>query len=119
MTESIPNNFEDFWLFYLSQHRDPVNRAIHVAGTLTALGLAAVSPAFPPAFLAAPVVGYGFAWVGHFVFEKNRPASWISAKAFAWSFRGDLRMAGLTLTGRLPPELERMAARYPAGAITA
>ncbi len=39
-------------------------------------------------FVAAPLVGYGFAWVGHFVFEKE-PA-------------GDVQISALQLGGRFP-----------------
>ena len=47
--------------------------------------------------LAAPVVGYGFAWVGHFFFEKNRPATF---KYPLWSLMGDWRMFFETITGK-------------------
>ena len=69
-------------------------------------------PLVPPALAAAPVVGYGLAWIGHFAFEKNRPASWHSAKHFAWSFRGDLRMWRLTVTGLMDAEVERIEDVY-------
>lgn len=103
MSDSSPQSFEEFWPFYVSQHLDPVNRALHVAGTGLALGCVAASPVVPQALLAAPVLGYGLAWIGHFVFEKNKPATF---KAPLWSLRGDLRMFARTLTGRMGPELE-------------
>ena len=47
--------------------------------------------------LAMPVIGYGFAWVGHFFFEKNRPATF---KYPLWSLMGDWRMFFETVSGR-------------------
>ena len=106
-----PSTFEEFWPYYVSQHRDAANRRLHFVGTTLAMGCVAIAPLVPPALAAAPVVGYGLAWIGHFAFEKNRPASWHSAKHFAWSFRGDLRMWRLTVTGLMDAEVERIA-RY-------
>ena len=50
-------------------------------------------------FVAGLLSGYGFAWVGHFVFEKNRPASF---KRPLWSFMGDWRMYFDIWTGKVP-----------------
>ncbi len=107
-----PSTFEEFWPYYVSQHRDPRCRRLHFVGTTLAMGCVAVSPIVPPAIVAAPVVGYGLAWIGHFVFEKNRPASWHSAKYFAWSFRGDLRMWRMMLAGDMDAEVERIEDVY-------
>ncbi|MNX05901.1 hypothetical protein D3C86_355280 [compost metagenome] len=93
--------FEEFWPYYLEQHRHPVSRACHLAGTTLALlciGLAlTTSPAWA---LAAPLGGYGLAWLGHFAFEHNRPATF---RHPLWSLRADFRMFRLMLTGRLGP----------------
>jgi hypothetical protein len=40
-------------------------------------------------WIIMPICGYGFAWIGHFFFEKNKPASF---KHPLWSFIGDIRM---------------------------
>jgi hypothetical protein len=101
-----PASFEEFWPYYVSQHRNKTNRRLHFIGTTLAMGCVAISPWYRSALLAAPVFGYGLAWIGHFAFEKNRPASWHSAKHFAWSFRGDLRMWRLMLTGKMDAEVE-------------
>jgi hypothetical protein len=91
-------SFEEFWPYYLSQHADPVCRKLHVVGTGIAIGMLAATPAFPPLALAAPIVGYGFSWVGHFFFERNKPAAFRNP---LWSLRADLRMLRLALSGRL------------------
>lgn len=103
--------FAEFWPYYLAQHRHPLCRGLHLAGTLAALvclGLAlAVSPLWG---LAAPLVGYGLAWVGHFAFERNQPATF---RHPLWSLRADVKMFGLMVTGRLgraaPPEAQAEA----------
>jgi len=97
--------FEEFWPHYVSQHQDPRCRALHVAGTGLGLAGLAVSPVFPPALPAGIAAGYALSWIGHFAFEKNTPASWVSPKHFAWSLRGDLRMFRLTLSGKMQSEL--------------
>ena len=103
-----PTSFEEFWPYYVSQHRNKTCRQLHFVGTSIAMGCLAVSPFYPPAALAAPVAGYGFAWIGHFVFEKNKPASWGGVKEFAWSLRGDLRMWRYMLTGKMDAEVDRV-----------
>ena len=98
-------SYEEFWPFYVSQHRDPTCRRLHFVGTTLVLASfvagVLVSPLF---FLAAPLAGYGFAWVGHFAFEKNRPATFTYP---LWSLRGDFRMYRLMWLGRMEPEVER------------
>ncbi len=99
-------SFEEFWPFYLGEHRNPRNRALHYLGTSSALiltGSAAIAR-LPLLLLLVPVVGYAPAWIGHFVVEHNRPATF---KHPLWSLRGDLRMLRLRLLGRLPAELRR------------
>src|SRR5690606_14964103 len=70
-------SFADFYPFYLEEHGHPVNRRLHFIGTslvLLILVSALVSGHFVYLWLL-PLVGYGFAWVGHFFIEKNRPAT--------------------------------------------
>jgi hypothetical protein len=107
-------SYEAFWPFYVSQHLNPTCRALHFAGTtIVYLLLALAVVATPYWLLAAPVVGYGFAWVGHFAFEKNRPATFTYP---LWSLRGDFRMHRLMLLGKMQPEIDRAAALFPATA---
>lgn len=109
-----PQSFEEFWPYYVSQHRNKTSRQLHFIGTSIAMGCVAVAPVYPPALLLAPVAGYGFAWVGHFMFEKNKPASWGGLQAVAWSLRGDLRMWKKTLDGTMDAEVEQLAPVYEA-----
>jgi len=100
-------SFEEFWPHYVHAHRDPRNRALHYAGTTAVLGtVAAATLTLNPAWLLlAPVVGYGPAWVGHFVFEKNKPATFEHP---LWSLRGDFKMYLLAVRGRMGAEVERV-----------
>ncbi len=93
-------SYDEFFLHYLRQHREPQNRLLHACGTGLGLIIVAVSLALRHpwfALLFVPV-GYGFAWVGHLVVERNHPATWGHPW---WSFISDFRMLGLMLTGRL------------------
>jgi hypothetical protein len=93
-------SFREFYPFYLSEHRNPTCRKLHFAGStlVIALVVAAVAFANPWLLLLVPVAGYGFAWVGHFGFEKNRPATFTYP---AWSFAGDWVMYWQLLTGKI------------------
>jgi hypothetical protein len=102
--------YGDFWHRYLAAHADPRTRAIHYLGT----GLALVCVATAAASLdwrwlvAAPAVGYGFAWFGHAAFERNRPETF--GHPF-WSLYSDFRMLALFLAGRLGAELRQAPSR--------
>lgn len=109
-----PTTFEEFWPYYVSQHRDPTCRRLHFVGTTLAMACVAVAPVAPGALLAAPVVGYGLAWIGHFAFEKNKPATWGGAQFALWSLRGDLRMWRHMVSGTMDAEVERLADPAPA-----
>jgi len=102
-------NYEEFFTFYLGEHSDPRNRAMHAAGTV--LGLCTVIIPFaighPWYALLWPVVAYSFAWTGHFLIEGNKPATF--GHPF-WSFVSDFRMLGLMLTGRLKARMASAAA---------
>lgn len=80
--------FAEFYPFYLSEHRNRTCRRLHFAGSTLALICLAtgVWRGDPLYLLYGLLCGYGFAWVGHFVFEKNKPASF---KRPLFSFMGD------------------------------
>lgn len=71
------NSFAEFYPYYLQEHGHPVSRRLHFIGTglVIALLVWVVLSGNFWWLLALPVVGYGFAWVGHFFFEKNKPAT--------------------------------------------
>lgn len=104
------HSYDDFFNFYLEQHRHPGNRALHGLGTI--LGIAVVIVALTLghpwfALLFFPV-GYGFAWTGHFLVERNKPATF--GHPF-WSFISDFRMLGLMVAGRLDSRLQAARAQ--------
>jgi hypothetical protein len=105
-------DYEQFFTFYLGEHSDPRNRAMHAAGTM--LGLCTLIVPFvvghPWYALLWPLVAYGFAWTGHFLIEGNKPATF--GHPF-WSFISDFRMLGLMLTGRLDKRLKRSTTVLP------
>ncbi|SET56986.1 DUF962 domain-containing protein [Thalassotalea agarivorans] len=91
--------FKEFYPFYLSQHENKTSRYLHYIGT--SLGLVLFVYALvvqnPWLLLVSFVCGYGFAWVGHFFFEKNKPATF----QYPWySFLGDWVMLWQFLTGK-------------------
>jgi hypothetical protein len=97
MSEARYQSFRDFYPFYLTEHVNPVSRRLHVVGTGLALLFVAVGIVADARFLiAAPLAGYGFAWVGHYVFEKNKPATF---KYPLWSLAGDFRLFFETVSG--------------------
>ncbi|WP_210643404.1 MULTISPECIES: DUF962 domain-containing protein [unclassified Pseudomonas] len=71
------NTFAEFYPYYLSEHSNSTCRRLHFAGTslLILIFILALVAGSWWWLLALPVAGYGFAWVGHFFFEKNRPAT--------------------------------------------
>jgi hypothetical protein len=94
-------SFAEFYPFYLAEHANRTCRRLHFAGTSLVIGcvLAAVVSSNPWWLLAAPLCGYGFAWVGHFFFEHNRPATFTHP---LYSLAGDWVMYKEMLTGRIP-----------------
>ncbi len=92
--------FADFYPFYLAEHSNPVCRRLHYAGSLLVLGILAYALISQQWLwlLAMPLAGYGFAWIGHFIFEKNRPATF---QYPLYSFLGDWVMLKDMLTGKI------------------
>ncbi|MCW5663518.1 MAG: DUF962 domain-containing protein [Piscinibacter sp.] len=94
-------SFAEFYPFYLGEHANRSCRRLHFLGSTLALVCLAllVATGRPLYLLLGLVAGYGCAWIGHFVFEKNRPASF---KRPLYSFLGDWVMYKDIWTGRIP-----------------
>ncbi len=94
-------SFREFYPFYLSEHANRTSRRLHFIGSCGVLALVATAFVRQQGgwLLGALFCGYGFAWVGHFFFEKNRPATF---KHPFYSFAGDWVMFKDILIGRIP-----------------
>jgi hypothetical protein len=95
------NSFKEFYPFYLSQHQNSICRKLHFIGLL--LGIAWLFIVFaaklnPWFILISLAFGYGFGFIGHFIFEKNKPATF---KNPFYSFAGDIKMMIDLLTGKI------------------
>ncbi|WP_108946001.1 Mpo1-like protein [Shewanella fidelis] len=91
--------FSEFYPFYLSQHQHKICRVLHYIGSSLVIMLFAyicLSQRWS-LMLLLPIIGYGFAWVGHFVFEKNRPATF---EYPLYSFMADWVMLFQAITKR-------------------
>jgi len=104
---SPPRNFQEFWPYYLGEHRQPINRALHYVGTFSALCLLGyiITNRYWGLMLLGLLVGYGPAWIGHFFVENNKPASF---KYPLWSFMADVKMLTLKLGGLMDGEMTRL-----------
>jgi hypothetical protein len=93
-------SFREFYPFYLSEHANGTSRRLHFIGScgVIVLLVVAIVRGNPWWLLAALLCGYGFAWVGHFFFERNRPATF---KHPFYSFAGDWVMFKDILVGRV------------------
>ena len=100
----MPNDsietYQEFYKFYLSQHRNKTCRLLHVIGTtlVFALAITALYHNIPKLWILVPIAGYGFAWAGHYFFEKNKPATF---KYPLWSLKSDFKMYFDILSGKI------------------
>lgn len=107
MAERRITSFEEFWPFYIGEHRVPLSRGLHYAGTTIATTTAIIAATTGRWWLLplALVFGYGPAWVGHFFIENNKPASF---KYPLWSLRSDYKMLWLAARGKMAAEVTRL-----------
>ncbi len=92
--------FGEFYPYYLKEHSNKTCRLLHVIGTTVVLALVITAIYYNNRLLwiLVPVAGYGFAWVGHYFFEKNKPATF---KHPIWSLRSDFKMYFEILSGKI------------------
>ena len=93
-------SFREFYPYYLGEHANVACRRLHVVGSTLVLGAiaTAVLSRNPWWLLLVPLLGYGFAWIGHFAFEKNKPATF---RHPLYSLMGDWVMYVDVLRGRV------------------
>lgn len=97
--------FKEFYPYYLTEHSDSVCRATHYTGTTLLFVVVGAAIYFSNAkiLFLLPVVGYGFAWLGHFAFEKNKPATF---QYPFYSLGSDFVMYFHFLTGQIDKKLD-------------
>jgi hypothetical protein len=102
--------YDQFWLRYLRAHSHSSTRALHYIGSVLALGtlVFAVATLNWRGLIAAPLIGYTFAWTAHFAIEHNRPETF--GHPF-WSLFSDYRMLLLAISFRLAPHLRHAGLR--------
>jgi hypothetical protein len=95
------NSFAEFYPYYLSEHGNSTCRRLHFVGTTLVIGILAyaIGRGSLGLLLALPVAGYSFAWIGHFFFEKNRPATFQHP---FYSLLGDFVMYRDMILGKVP-----------------
>ena len=101
------SSFKDFWPYYLSEHLNTTSRRLHYLGTSMVI-IATVLCLLNAKFLwlcVVPLLGYGPAWVGHFFFEKNKPATFDYP---LYSLFADFKMFYLMLTGQIANEIDQI-----------
>jgi hypothetical protein len=101
------NTFEEFWLYYVREHSTAGCRLLHFIGST--LGIVCLVSTFITGNLwfipLGLALGYSFAWIGHFLIEHNKPATF---QYPLWSFLADWKMWRIMLLGRISEEIERI-----------
>ena len=103
-TEKKYTSFWSFYPYYLTEHSDAKNRSLHFVGTALIIGflIAGIVLKKWQLIAAIPICGYGFAWVGNFFIEKNRPATFTYP---LYSLGSDFVMFWHMLTGQIKTKI--------------
>ena len=94
------NSFKEFYPFYLSEHSKKSTKILHMIGSILVIYILIYSIKNQDwsKLYFLPITGYGFAWIGHFFFEKNKPATF---KYPLYSFIGDWAMLKDIIIGKV------------------
>jgi len=92
-------SYSEFYKFYLTEHRNKTSRTLHFIGTFLVFVIIGVAIYYGWSWkwFLVPVIGYGFAWVGHAFFEKNKPATF---RYPLWSLISDFKLFFEILFGK-------------------
>lgn len=98
-------SFNEFYPYYLTEHARPINHWLHFVGTLGVIScfVVGLATANGKLLFMMPFFGYGFAWFGHFIFEKNRPATFTYP---LYSLGSDFVMFWHILTGQITKKMD-------------
>ena len=104
VTEKKYTSFWSFYPYYLTEHSNAKNRSLHFIGTALIIGFLIAGIIFKKwqFIIAIPFCGYGFAWIGHFFIEKNRPATFTYP---LYSLGSDFVMFWHILTGQIKKKM--------------
>lgn len=107
MSDKDFRDFDEFWPFYVKEHKKKSTRLLHFIGTTGAMACVAGGLLTKRRWLlaVAPVVGYGPAWISHFFIEGNKPASF---KYPLYSLKADLVMWSKMVRFQMTDEVERI-----------
>jgi len=102
-----PETFEQFWDYYVGEHKEKATRILHFIGTTIAVSCFAGGLFTRKRWLLliAPIAGYGPAWFSHFFIEKNKPATFTYP---LWSLQADFVMWWKMATGTMQAEVDRV-----------
>lgn len=93
-------SYNEFYIFYLKEHSNKTCRILHFIGTTLVFTFAVIAIYSGKSLFwwLIPISGYAFAWIGHYFFEKNKPATF---KYPLWSLASDFKMYFHLLTGKI------------------
>jgi len=98
--ENRIKSYSEFYSYYLKEHSNTTCRILHFIGTtlVFVFAIAAIYLSRPILWWLVPLAGYGFAWFGHYFYEKNKPATF---KYPLWSLVSDFKMYFHLVLGKI------------------